>query len=170
MKKVKLKWSRYRPGVPQRVGRGIALLFHARGTRRWVSGQGHAPAALYPRGKTRYPLYRRLGGPQGRSGRVREISYSPGFDPGPSSPQFSRYTDWATGPTNTCNVLMQMLDVNYPVFIADFSENWTSWMVFRNIVKCRILSCPLRGDRQTLARAGFEPNLFPCKYSIFSQI
>ena len=30
----KVKWSRYRPGVAQRVGRGIALLFHDRGTRR----------------------------------------------------------------------------------------------------------------------------------------
>ena len=38
-----------------------------------VGGQHHAPAALPPR-KTRYPLYRRLGGPQGRSGRVRKIS------------------------------------------------------------------------------------------------
>jgi len=34
---VKVKWPRYRPGVAQRVGRGIALLFHYRGTRRgWV--------------------------------------------------------------------------------------------------------------------------------------
>ena len=33
----KVKWSRYRPGVAQRVGRGIALLLHDRGTRReWV--------------------------------------------------------------------------------------------------------------------------------------
>jgi len=30
----KVKYSRYRPGVAQRVGRGIALLFHDRGTRR----------------------------------------------------------------------------------------------------------------------------------------
>jgi len=30
--KVKVKWSRYRPGVAQSVGRGIALLFHDRGT------------------------------------------------------------------------------------------------------------------------------------------
>jgi hypothetical protein len=31
-----------------------------------VSGQRHAPAALYPWGKDpRYPLDRRLGGPQG---------------------------------------------------------------------------------------------------------
>jgi len=29
-----LKYSRYRPGVAQRVGRGTALLFHDRGTRR----------------------------------------------------------------------------------------------------------------------------------------
>jgi len=34
---VKKKWSHYRPGVAQSVGRGIALLFHDRGTRRgWV--------------------------------------------------------------------------------------------------------------------------------------
>jgi len=33
----KVKWSRYRPSVAQRVGKGIALLFHDRGTRRgWV--------------------------------------------------------------------------------------------------------------------------------------
>ena len=29
----KIKWSRYRPGVAQKVGRGTALLFHDRGTR-----------------------------------------------------------------------------------------------------------------------------------------
>ena len=34
---VKVKWSRYRPDVGQRVGRGVALLFHDRGTRRgWM--------------------------------------------------------------------------------------------------------------------------------------
>ena len=40
-----------------------------------VGGQRHTPAALPPR-KARYPLYRRLGGPQGRSGRVR-INFAP---------------------------------------------------------------------------------------------
>jgi len=38
-----------------------------------VGGQRHAPSAL-PTEKTWYPLYRRLGGPQGRCGRVRKIS------------------------------------------------------------------------------------------------
>jgi hypothetical protein len=57
-----------------------------------VGGQRHAPAALPP-GKTRYLLYRRLGGPQGRSGRVWKISPPPGFDPRIFQPVASRYTD-----------------------------------------------------------------------------
>ena len=59
-----------------------------------VGGQHHAPAALYP-GKTRYPLYWRLGGPQDRSGQVRKISPPPGFDPRTVQPVASSYTDWA---------------------------------------------------------------------------
>jgi hypothetical protein len=59
-----------------------------------VGGQRHAPAALPP-GDTRYPLYRRLGRPQGRSGRVRKISPPPGFDPRTVQPVASRYTDYA---------------------------------------------------------------------------
>jgi hypothetical protein len=38
-----------------------------------VDGQRHAPAALPPV-MTRYQLYRRLGRPQGRSGRLLKIS------------------------------------------------------------------------------------------------
>ena len=55
-----------------------------------VGGQHHAPASLPP-GETRYPLYRRLGGPQGPSGRVPPS----GFDPRTAQPVASRYTDWA---------------------------------------------------------------------------
>jgi len=43
-----------------------------------VGGQRSAPAALPP-GKTRYPLYRMLGGPQGSSGRVWKISSPTGI-------------------------------------------------------------------------------------------
>jgi hypothetical protein len=57
-----------------------------------VGGQHHAPAALPP-GKTRYLLYRRLGGPKGKSGRVRKISLPPGFDPGTVQPIARRNTD-----------------------------------------------------------------------------
>ena len=43
-----------------------------------MGGQRHATAALWS-GKTRYPLYRRLGGPQSRSEQVRKISPSTGI-------------------------------------------------------------------------------------------
>ena len=58
--KVKVMWSRYRPGVAQRVSRGIALLFHDRSTRRGVSGQQHASAALNP-GKETVPIFPEVG-------------------------------------------------------------------------------------------------------------
>jgi hypothetical protein len=57
-------------------------------------GCPHAPAALRPR-NTWYPLYRRLGGPQGQSGRVRKISPLPRFYPRSVQPVASRYTDYA---------------------------------------------------------------------------
>jgi len=58
-----------------------------------VGDQGHTPASVPP-GKTRYPLYRRLGGPECRPGQVRKISApSPGFDPRTVQPVASRYTD-----------------------------------------------------------------------------
>jgi hypothetical protein len=59
-----------------------------------VGGQCHDPAALLP-GKNRYPLYRRLGGPQDRSGRVWKISPPSGFDPRTVQPVASPYTDCA---------------------------------------------------------------------------
>ena len=57
-----------------------------------VGGQRYAPAAL-PLGKNRYQLYSRLSGPQGRSGGVRKISHSPGFDPQTVQALASRYID-----------------------------------------------------------------------------
>ena len=72
-----------------------------------VGGQCHAPAALRP-GNTLYPLYRRLGGPQGRSGEMRKISPAPGFDLGTVQPVANRCTDYAI-PTNNVggdNVVM----------------------------------------------------------------
>jgi hypothetical protein len=45
--------------------------------------------------ETRYPLYRRLGGSQGRSGRMQNISLPAGLDPRTAQPVASRYTDWA---------------------------------------------------------------------------
>jgi hypothetical protein len=49
-----------------------------------MSGQLHAPAALPPEKDPRYPLDRRVGGPQSRSGRGGEKKNSeppPGIKP-----------------------------------------------------------------------------------------
>ena len=57
------------------------------------------PGRSLPPGKTRYPLYRRLGGSQGQSGQERKISSPPGFDPRTVRPVASRYTDYESRPT-----------------------------------------------------------------------
>ena len=58
--------------MAQRVGRGIALLFHYRGTSRgWVVNA--TPRPYFTTGKDRVPIFRKLGGPQGRSGRAENL-------------------------------------------------------------------------------------------------
>ena len=81
----KYKFTLEQTTKAQRGCRCIAVLFLQPRRRVWVGGQRHTPTSLPP-GKTRYPVYRRLDGPHGRSGRVRKIS-PPGRDliRGPSS-------------------------------------------------------------------------------------
>ena len=68
--------------------RGIALLFHDLGTRRgW--GVSVTPRPLFTPGKTRYPFYTGLGGPQGRYGEVRKVSPPTGI-PSPARPTRSQ--------------------------------------------------------------------------------
>ena len=57
------------------------------------------PSRSLTPGTTRYPLYGRLGGSQGRSGKVRKISPQLVFDPWTVQPEASRYTDYAIWPT-----------------------------------------------------------------------
>ena len=57
------------------------------------------PGRTLPPGKTRYPLYRRLGGPQGRSGRAENLVPT-GIRSRTVQPVVSRHTDWATRPTH----------------------------------------------------------------------
>jgi hypothetical protein len=65
-------------------------------------GEGSAsrPDRSLPLGKTWYPLYRRLCGPQGQSGQVRKISPPPGLNPRTVQPVASRYTNYAIWPTH----------------------------------------------------------------------
>jgi hypothetical protein len=56
------------------------------------------PGRTLPPGKTRYPFYRWLGGPQGRSGRA-EILVPTVIRSRNVQPVVSCYTDWDTRPT-----------------------------------------------------------------------
>ena len=70
---LKTKRSRYRPDVAQRVGRGIALLFHDRDTRRgWVVSS--TPRPHFTPAKDPVPIVREAGwapGPVWTSGKSR---------------------------------------------------------------------------------------------------
>ena len=68
-----IKFSRYRPGVAQRVGRGIALLFHDRGTRRGLVVSSTLRPHFTP-GKDPVPILQEAGwtpGPVWRGGKSR---------------------------------------------------------------------------------------------------
>jgi len=71
--KENVKWSRYSPGVAQRVGRGIALLFHDRGSRRgWVVSS--TPRPHFTPGKDQVPVLQESGlapGPVWTGGKSR---------------------------------------------------------------------------------------------------
>jgi hypothetical protein len=96
--------SYYRPEQAQSVDRGIALLFCDLGARRGC-GVSIIPQPLYPLGTTWYPMYRRLGGPQGWSGCVQKISSPPAFDSRAVQPVASRYTDPLSWPMKSTVVL-----------------------------------------------------------------
>jgi hypothetical protein len=106
-------------------------------------GEGSAsrPGRFPPPGKTRYPLYRRLGGPRGWSGQVRKISPPPGFDPRTIQPVASCYTDWATRPTiiiyNLCKCIHYygslicmwlgfLLNLGYEFYTNTVEQAWDS--------------------------------------------
>jgi hypothetical protein len=94
-KRVCKKGSLHRPLRPkgkQRCSSTLSLALALEGGGGWLASR---PGCFTPWKETRYPLYRRLGGPQGRSGRVPKILPPPRFDPGTVQPVASRYTDSA---------------------------------------------------------------------------
>jgi hypothetical protein len=93
--KVKVKFSLERAMKAQRGSRGITLtlsLTLALDEGGWSTTR---PGRFTPGKETRCSLYRRLNGPQGRSGQLRKISPPPGFDPRTVQRVVSRYTDYA---------------------------------------------------------------------------
>jgi hypothetical protein len=82
---------------PRRRGKqGYSSILSSTSAVEGVGGQRHV-AARIPPGITRYPLYRRLGGLQDVSARLRisRPPRPPGFDPRTVQPVARGYTNWA---------------------------------------------------------------------------
>ena len=119
-----------------RGSRGLALLFLDHGTiRRWVVSV--TPRPLFIPGKTRYPFYRRLGGPQGRSGQVRKISLLTGIR-SPDRPARSQYVFDMIRVIKGDYVTKQ----NYPVDMCDWNGIFLSLhRVFWNLRSSLTIKC-----------------------------
>ena len=100
----------------------------------WVGGQCHTPATLL-QGKTRYPLYRRLGESQGQSEQVGKILLPLRFDPQTIRPIASHYTDWAIPAYFNYNpVLVILIFVNTTTVVTAWDNSelkhchiWLPW-------------------------------------------
>jgi len=77
-----------------------------------------------PPGKTRYPFYRRLGGPQGRSGQAENLIPT-GIRSRTVQPIVSRYTDWATRPTFVVEWFLIILFIN-----CNWVVTWWQWLFY----------------------------------------
>ena len=82
-----------------------------------VGNKRQASAALPPE-MTQYSLYSSLGGSQGRSGRLRKISPTPGFDPRTIQAVASFYT--------SCNILAHPETLKQTTIKPKRSVQWYS--------------------------------------------
>ena len=77
---------------------------------RWSAAR---PRHTLPPGKTRYPFYRRLGRPHGRSGQAENLILT-GIRSRTVQPVVSHYTDWATPPLEEeKNLLITHVNILY---------------------------------------------------------
>jgi len=82
------------------------------------------PGRTLPPGKTRYPFYRRLGGPQGLSGRAENLVPT-GIRSWTAQPVVIYYTDWAT---------LSTIVVRNVIKFHRHESNWYSkWTFFCNL-------------------------------------
>ena len=82
------------------------------------------PCRTLPPGKTRYPLYRRLGGPQGRSGRAENLVPTE-IRSRTVQPVVSRYTDYATRSTIYIYIVNKYINYIYIYRYASLNDGDT---------------------------------------------
>jgi hypothetical protein len=96
-----------------------------------VGGQRHVPATLPPV-KTRYPLHRRLVGPQGWCGKVWNIAPPLEFDPRTVQSVASSYTDYAIPARNISSCVCVCVCVCIHIHIYIYTPNTAT--------KCKVLA------------------------------
>jgi hypothetical protein len=109
-----------------RESRGIALLCFQTSALEGGEESASRPGRFLPPGNNWYPLHRRLGGPQDRSGQVRKISPTPGFDSRTVQPH-SQSLYW----------------LNYPAKISKCTNRYI-WVETTNIRNLHIVTCLYR--------------------------
>ena len=139
-----VKWSRYRPGETQRVGRDISILFHDRGTRRaWVVSS--MPRPHFTTGKETVPI-------------LQEAGWAPG--PFWTCGISRRHRDSIPDPPARSQSLYRR---SYPTHLLsnDFLNNL--WFLRHLVlisagVDDNIETCRWRGSYRTVAKATLECN------------
>jgi len=132
-----------------------------------VGGQRHTPAAVPPGRETRYPFYRRLGGPQVRPGRVRKIWSPPRLDP-PDRPARSEslyLLSYPGTPTSyvhclSCLILYFIFCLgllNVPFHVAPPNISGLSPLNGATILHPRVKTCSADGISEPQAASSLKP-------------
>ena len=121
------------------------------------------PGRTLPPGKTRYPFYRRLGGPQGRSGRAENLVPT-GIRSRTVQPVVSRYTGWATRPTKYSSralIFLKKLTVIFDISANTSNLSTSTKNLFLYLLLLRTIDLPV-AENSTCTVHKFTRNRYPC--------
>jgi len=136
IRKKRVRWSRYRPGVAQRVGRVIPLFFHGRGIRRgWVVSS--TPRPHFAPGKEPVPILQEAGwapGPVWTGGKSR-----PHRDSIPDRPARSQSLYRLSYAAHTTNTYFIFLSSWFRASYFNVNKNPTVATVCRYLFTAKLL-------------------------------
>ena len=118
----------------------------------WLAAR---PDRTLPPGKTRYPFYWRLGGPQGRSGRAENLVPT-GIRSRAVQPAVSRYTDWATRPTLLLHLVGYLYYYTFLILDGGQCMHLPSAIQTMNRTHVSAFRCTMSSTLQKMLSAGIK--------------